>query len=406
MIKKIKVFTSSKIENCPACNTVKRLFDDNLIEYEEIDVVTNKEERRRMFKKTHSFKVPIIEIGEDFFIGASNKTLYLIIKSLKSQGLWKQKRILEFNYIEKSHKPINYNKIMWIVSYPKSGSTRLRSFLSTYYFTKTDNFTFDLLEKIPHFLRLDSFGRYLSKFKDQPEKIAEYWIPVQRENAFTHGVFNLNIEFFATHNKNGTLNDNLFIDAKKTAGYINIIRDPRDVVVSYSRYLGCSIDDSIDHITTDGLNITEENDFPEFRLNWYKNYMSWKEQGEKDGYPGIVVRYEDLLRDSFKYFSKIIKFLTDDVGCGTYDEDKIKRCIKSTSFENMKRLDIEMGCPLSNSEMVDIKNNVIFRQETNEETTFFSHGTSGHWKDILTKKQRERIENKFKKEMLYFGYDV
>jgi len=403
MIKKIKVFTSSKIENCPACNTVKRLFDDNLIEYEEIDVVTNKEERRRMFKKTHSFKVPIIEIGEDFFIGASNKTLYLIIKSLKSQGLWKQKRILEFNYIEKSHKPINYNKIMWIVSYPKSGSTWLRSFLSTYYFTKTDNFTFDLLEKIPHFLRLDSFGRYLSKFKDQPEKIAEYWIPVQRENAFTHGVFNLNIEFFATHNKNGTLNDNLFIDAKKTAGYINIIRDPRDVVISYANYMKKSIEYSIDWLITDDLMIGSNG--KEFRLNWYKNYISWKEQGESDGYLGIVVKYEDLLEDPFKYFSNVVKFIFN-MGYGDYDEDKIKRCIKSTSFENMKRLDIEMGCPLSNSEMVDIKNNVIFRQETNEETTFFSHGTSGHWKDILTKKQRERIENKFKKEMLYFGYDV
>ena len=120
---------------------------------------------------------------------------------------------------------------------------------------------------------------------------------------------------------------------------------------------------------------------------------------------GIVVKYEDLLEDPFKYFSNVVKFIFN-MGYGDYDEDKIKRCIKSTSFENMKRLDIEMGCPLSNSEMVDIKNNVIFRQETNEETTFFSHGTSGHWKDILTKKQRERIENKFKKEMLYFGYDV
>ena len=73
MVTKIKLFTSSKLKNCPACNMVKQLLSNQSLEYEEIDVVTNREERRRMFKKTHSFAVPILEIGDDFFIGARNK---------------------------------------------------------------------------------------------------------------------------------------------------------------------------------------------------------------------------------------------------------------------------------------------------------------------------------------------
>ena len=68
MVTKIKLFTSSKIKNCPACNMVKQLFSNQFIEYEEIDVVTNREERRRIFKKTHSFVVPIVEIGDDFLL--------------------------------------------------------------------------------------------------------------------------------------------------------------------------------------------------------------------------------------------------------------------------------------------------------------------------------------------------
>jgi len=261
----------------------------------------------------------------------------------------------------------------------------VRSFLASYYFTENGEYYTKLLEKIPHFLDRSGifFGKYLSKIKEKKERIVEYWLQAQQQMEWTHDNPDLNFEFIATHNKNGILNDNLFIDATKAAGYINVIRDPRDVVVSYARYMEVSIDSSIDYITTDGMNITEENPFPEFRLNWYKNYMSWKEQGEKDSYPGIVVRYEDLLQDSFKYFSKIIKFLTDDVGCGTYNENKIKKCIESISYSKVVKMNEKSAYPMGKE--------------------YFKHQ---NWKDILTKKQRKRIEKKFHKEMLEFGYEI
>ena len=41
--------------------------------------------------------------------------------------------------------------IIWIASYPKSGNTWLRALLSSYYFTKDGNFTFDLLKNIDAF---------------------------------------------------------------------------------------------------------------------------------------------------------------------------------------------------------------------------------------------------------------
>ena len=94
MVTKIKLFTSSKLKNCPGCNMVKQLLSNQFIEYEEIDVVTNREERRRIFKKTHSFAVPILEIGDDFFIGLDSKNSFLIIESLKKHGMWAQKTVV------------------------------------------------------------------------------------------------------------------------------------------------------------------------------------------------------------------------------------------------------------------------------------------------------------------------
>ena len=387
MVTKIKLFTSSKIKNCIPCNKIKQLFSDQSLEYEEIDVVTNREERRRIFKKTHSFSVPIVEIGDDFFIGLDGKNSFLIIESLKKHRLWTQKTVVNLR-LDSKKKVINNNKIIWITTYPRSGTGWVRSFLGSYYFTENGEFFYKLLEKIPRFLDESGifFGKYLSKIEETEDKIVEYWPRAQQQMEWTHGNPDLNFEFIATHNKNGTLNDNLFIDAIKTDGYINVIRDPRDVVISYSRYMEVSIDSSIDHITTDGMNVMSSGPFPEFRLNWYKNYMSWKEQGEKDGYPGIVVRYEDLLQDSFKYFSKIIKFLTDDVGCGIYDEDKIKKCIESTSFSKMVKMNKEGYYPMGKN--------------------YFQRGKSKVWEDNLTKKQRKRIEKKFHKEMLEFEYEI
>ena len=37
--------------------------------------------------------------------------------------------------------------IIWIASYPKSGNTYIRSFLSAYYFSSDGKFNFDLLKK-------------------------------------------------------------------------------------------------------------------------------------------------------------------------------------------------------------------------------------------------------------------
>ena len=41
--------------------------------------------------------------------------------------------------------------IIWIPSYPKSGNTYLRSFLSSYYYSKNGKFDFNLLLNITQF---------------------------------------------------------------------------------------------------------------------------------------------------------------------------------------------------------------------------------------------------------------
>ena len=42
-------------------------------------------------------------------------------------------------------------KIIWMPSYPKSGNTYVRCFLSHYLFNSSSDFTFESLDKIPKF---------------------------------------------------------------------------------------------------------------------------------------------------------------------------------------------------------------------------------------------------------------
>ena len=41
--------------------------------------------------------------------------------------------------------------IFWLASYPKSGNTWIRTFISTYYFTNNDTFEFSYLKYIKQF---------------------------------------------------------------------------------------------------------------------------------------------------------------------------------------------------------------------------------------------------------------
>ena len=81
--------------------------------------------------------------------------------------------------------------ILWLASYPKSGNTLLRSFLSTYFFSKDGNFNFDLLRNIKQYpnnklfleLGVDISNRHeiaknhlnAQKFINQNKKSFQFW---------------------------------------------------------------------------------------------------------------------------------------------------------------------------------------------------------------------------------------
>ena len=180
-------------------------------------------------------------------------------------------------------------KIIWISSYPKCGNTYLRCFLSHYIYNKNSDFSFDFLQKIPKFETRDVFKKVLDK-KIFNEKFIYYkhFIEVQKKliNNFPQ-----NELIFKTHHFFGLINNYEFTNKETTLLFIYIIRDPREVLVSYAKHSGMSVDSILEFYVSEK---TLRKAKMESIINWDIHYRSWKVLDV----PRLVIKYETLLKET------------------------------------------------------------------------------------------------------------
>ena len=200
-------------------------------------------------------------------------------------------------------------KIFWIASYPRSGNTWMRAILSSLFFTKDGKFDEILLKHIPNF---DNPNKYNFVKTLNPKEhgrlheisiISKYWIEAQKR-AKISGDF----AFYKTHSGNVTLNKYKNTNANNVLGLIYLVRDPRDVVVSYSKFTNNSIDKTIKSLTSKicitWSGLPKKNPYPILLSSWDIHYKTWMLLDV----PKIVIKYEELLKNTRYTLSKIIDF--------------------------------------------------------------------------------------------------
>ena len=281
-------------------------------------------------------------------------------------------------------------KIVWLTSYPKSGNTWLRYLISNYFYNTEKSFDFNIIRKIDKFPSEKYFNDITPLEKKEilkdPKKISKHWIPSQinfqkKINDFV---------FFKTHTPLIVLDNNYFTSEDVSLAIIHIVRDPRDVALSYSNFTNKSIDETINFLITKKLFIRHTSDKHSLDFDmlgsWSLHYTSWRDGLIK--IPRILIRYEDLLEKPHLEFSNLIKFLSKILNIEV-SEKQINFSLESSSFKNLSKNEKVTGFSENNAQ-----NN----------KNFFNIGKKNQWESKLGCSQVKKIEKSFLIEMGHLGY--
>ena len=107
-----------------------------------------------------------------------------------------------------------------------------------------------------------------------------------------------------------------------------------------------------------------------------------------------MVRYEDLINDTEKTFLNILKFIAHLGRVKfTLDKEKFDNTLKTTGFDKMQKLEDKESFAEAKTD-----------KKTGEKIKFFNMGIKNDWKKLLDKKNVDKIEKNFEKEMIDLGY--
>ena len=283
--------------------------------------------------------------------------------------------------------------IIWLASYPKSGNTWVRSFLTSILYSNVGNINLNDLNKLGGQYPLRSqFKNFVKDFNNINE-IKNEWINTQ-------DFLNLDnkTKFFKTHHLNCKIGSSSFTNLNNTLGVIYIVRDPRNVITSIlHHYHKSSYQEAKEFIFDENrwLGLLKETntkardiDLPTLIGSWKTHYNSWKVVNKNF----LLIKYEELLLNPENEFKKIIEYLKNLIQINI-DGQKFKRAIEACSFKNLKTIEDKEGFIES-----------VHDRESDSKKKFFNLGPSNDWKKLLDKDIKLEIEEKFGIEMRELDY--
>ena len=277
--------------------------------------------------------------------------------------------------------------IIWLASYPKSGNTWVRSFLSAYYYSSDGKFTFELLKKIKQFPSKEFFDRKLLSV----DEASQNWLIAQKKIKDRKKIC-----FLKTHNVNGAFKGNSFTTTEFTAGAIYIVRDPRNVLTSVMNHYSLSESDGLKMMNSVYRNLRDVNDNDNysnysFISSWSNNYNSWKLSKNINS---LFIKYEDLENDKYKTFSKIVNFTNNIIKKERkIDDNKFKLALETTNFEVLQKKEEYEGF-----------DEAVYSSKEGKMKPFFNLGRKNNYKNLLKPETSKVIEGLFEKEMKELGY--
>ena len=279
--------------------------------------------------------------------------------------------------------------IIWIASYPKSGNTWIRSFLTAYYFC--DNGIFDIN-------KLNYIQDYPNKqfIKDEVKEgeIHKHWDESQKKI-----INEKKIKFLKTHNSLITAFGNDFTSPKYSLGVIYIIRDPRNVVSSVKNHNDFeTYEKALQFMQNENTIISDYkhlNNHAKTNIinSWRINYQSWLSDNR---YRRMMIKYEDLIENPNQTLRDLIIFVNTICRFNNgIDNKKLENAIQSTTFEKLQNL-----------ENIGKFSESVYSTKNKKKIKFFHLGPKNNWKDLLNKDLIKKMNTYYKEDLKKFSYEI
>jgi len=149
-----------------------------------------------------------------------------------------------------------------------------------------------------------------------------------------------------------------------------ILRDPWDVAVSAANHWNLGFEDTVDRLCQDELKPHRNRDvneqFPQHLLSWADHVLSWLHSPMDV----CLIHYEDMHRQPLATFRRAVRFLGLD-----RDDDAINDAIQASEFKRLQQLEAKEG----------------FIETPRDGTRFFRKGAMGDGLSKLTSDQLDRL---------------
>lgn len=271
--------------------------------------------------------------------------------------------------------------LYWLASYPKSGNTWLRVFLSNLQANQEEAVSINLLSTAAMASNRDWLNDVLGFSTTELYRHETLALrPMVYEQAHQEAVCPL---ICKAHDANIEVAGATLFSPQAMVKTIYVVRNPLDIAVSLANHLGVSVSRAVNNICDPHFTLINHNyrqQVPQPLLTWGRHVESWLDHQDL---PIHVIRYEDMHTDSYKIFSEIATFL--DIN---HEAPDIVRAIKNSSFEVLQR-----------QESME-----PFYERPPTSKAFFRNGRIGEWRDVLTNAEVGQIVAVNHSVMERFGY--
>jgi hypothetical protein len=274
--------------------------------------------------------------------------------------------------------------IFWLASYPKSGNTWFRVFLSNLFKEDEQPASINDLHHTPIASARQSF--------DEATGLPSSDMTFEEVDRLRPEVYRLqareaeDIQFRKVHDAYTYLEDGSpLFPTDVSRGAVYFIRNPLDVLISFAHHSATEPAKMVDVINDPekafGHNPARLfNQLRQKLSSWSGHVKSWVDQ------PNIrvhVMRYEDMRQEPLKVFMDAVWFLNLNV-----DQEEVKKALNKSDLSVLQEQEKEKG----------------FKEKMIRADKFFRKGQVNEWKEVLTQDQVDAVIHEHKDMMKRFGY--